>query len=39
MFKQKYDTKSKKWINDSDENFNNIEFDDGYKSFAFKKGE
>ncbi len=31
MFKQRYDTKLKKWINHTADNFDNIEIDDGYK--------
>lgn len=40
MIKQKYDVKNKKWINDTDENFDSVEFDDGYKcivTFALYK--
>ena len=40
MIKQKYDVKNKKWINDTDENFDKVEFDDGYKcivTFALYK--
>jgi hypothetical protein len=40
LFKQRFDTKNKKWINDTDENFDKVEFDDGYKcivTFALYK--
>lgn len=40
MFKQKFDTKLNKWINDTDENFDKVEFNDGYKcvvTFALYK--
>lgn len=40
MFKQRYDTKLNKWINDTDENFDKVEFSDGYKcvvTFALYK--
>ena len=40
MFKQRYDTKLNKWINDTDENFDKVEFNDGYKcvvTFALYK--
>ena len=40
MFKQRYDTKLKVWVNDSDINFDQVEYDDGYKcivTFALYK--
>ena len=40
MFKQRYDVKNNKWVNDTEEYFDNIEFDDGYKcivTFALYK--
>lgn len=40
MFKQRYDTKLNKWINDTDDNFDKVEFSNGYKcvvTFALYK--
>ena len=34
LFKQRYDTKINKWIDDTDINFDNVEFGDGYKSIV-----
>lgn len=40
LFKQRYDVKSKKWINSEEDNFDSVVYDDGYKcivTFALYK--
>lgn len=40
MYKQRYNVKTKTWVNDTDKEFDNVTFDDGYKcivTFALYK--